>query len=965
MRASRDALQTGDRKSPKKSGGTDRIEVDGACEHNLKNLDVAFARGQITVVTGVSGSGKSSLAFDTVLAEAQRRFFYTLSHYSRQFLDLGTRPAVRRVSGLSPAIALAQNETQPSRRATVGTLTDTSELLGVMFARFGEPRCPTHGVPTGATTVEAIVQRILAEFDGETIAISVPLAAEKKGSFRAQLTAFAAKGYLRAFIDGEVVPLAPLPKLEREEKHTIKLIVDHVKVKAAGRDRLQRSIETALAENRDGPVCEFHVATKIGALDLTRGGTCSTAGGCPVCGFSWPRLDARYFSSNSLGRCKSCFGFGIDLDGAVPDGDEEGTAAEATDDNESQDGSGGDATGSSDIGVVATRDVCPDCRGTGVDKEFGAIILGGKGVQELLSMPIINLARAVDELIVSPLRANPAFVRVADELRAGLARIIDVGLDYVTLSRRVRSLSGGEAQRLKLSGILTDSLHGVLYVLDEPSQGLHPAELDRLWTSLVRLKEQGSTVIIVDHDEELMRRADAIVDLGPGGGADGGHLMARFAPASAAKFASQSRTAWYLSRPGGERFANGTAQSMSTRTAGATTAQPDRIVLEGARRHNLSVPRVQFLRGALNVVTGVSGAGKTSLVVGTLWRNIVALRNASIAGVRARRADERKALTEGRTGRPELAPRRSAAKAAAKKKSPAAAAAAAASSAKAANTAVGVSAAEIDRLLVDCTSMIGWEGLTSIELIDRRPIAKSSISMPASYLEIFGELRDLYALLPDAQIAGLTARSFSLYTDGGRCPVCRGRGETSLSMRFLADARVRCTECEGRRYRPTVLDVRYDGRNLSEVLDLTIAEAARHFAAHQRIVSRLKPAIDLGLGYLKLGQPTASLSGGEAQRLKIVPYLQRRAGPETLLILDEPTTGLHFEDVGKLLAVLRGLADAGATIITIEHSRDVILASDWMIDLGPGAAAAGGRLIYEGKPGDARAAKGSVTGKWL
>ncbi len=864
------------------------IEVHGACEHNLKDIDVVFERGKITVVTGVSGSGKSSLAFDTVLAEAQRRFFYTLSHYSRQFLDLGTRPAVRRVTGLSPAIALAQNETQPSRRATVGTLTDSSELLGVLFARFGTQTCPTHGTPTAATTTAAIVDRIMDEFDGETLAISVPLAESKKGIFKAQLTAFANKGYLRAWIDGAVVPLSPLPVLEREEKHTIKMIVDHVKIKAGGRERLLRSIETALAENKDGPVCEFHVASKLGELDLTRGGTCSLNGGCPICGFSWPKLDSRYFSANSLGRCTACFGLGVDVPGSQLGSSKELAVGDETD----QEGESSEDASSLDF-----LDICESCRGTGVDAQSAAIKLADKSVHDLLTMPLTELENWTAQQLVGTMKDNPAFVRVASEVRGMIKRMVDVGLGYVTLSRRVRSLSGGEAQRLKLAGILTDSLHGVLYVLDEPSQGLHPAELDRLWQSLEKLKAQGSTVLIVDHDESLMRRADAIVDLGPGGGASGGRLMARFAPNQAASFARDSLTARHLSQP--RRW-----HADPSEAAGDTSW----ITLKGASLHNLRIPQVRFRRGAINVVTGVSGAGKTSLAVGTLWSNLKNLTSGS----------------RGTSGR--------------SKKNPA---------------------------LRHCTSLEGWEGITTIDLIDRRPVAKSSVSMPASYLDILGELRDLYAQIPEAQIAGLDARAFSLHTEGGRCPECKGKGETSLSMRFLADARVRCSVCEGKRYKQAVLDVRYDGRNLAEVLDLTLEEAAQHFASHRKIAQRLQPALDLGLGYLKLGQPTASLSGGEAQRLKIVPYLQKKVGANALFVLDEPTTGLHFGDVERLLKVLRNLAAAGATIITIEHNTDVILAADWMVDLGPGAASGGGTLVWEGTPVEAHTCKTSQTAQFL
>jgi excinuclease ABC subunit A len=488
------------------------------------------------------------------------------------------------------------------------------------------------------------------------------------------------------------------------------------------------------------------------------------------------------------------------------------------------------------------------------------------------------------------LGANPAAVRVASEARAAISRIVEIGLGYLTLARRIRSLSGGEAQRLKLAGILAETLRGVLYVLDEPSQGLHPTEIDRLLAALRRLTASGNTVLVVDHDELLMRHADWIIDLGPGGGARGGRLMAKFRPSEAARFAAQSATARHLSD-----------KSLVTggrlRRAGA--AAGDAIKIEGARRNNLALAAVHFPRGAMTVVTGVSGAGKSSLVLQTLYVNAQAAAQAAGRGHRQAK----------KSGAPAKAQWRHADK------------------------------------------ISGLDGLTTVALVDRRPVAKSSVSMPATYLDVFGEIRDLFAAQPDAQVMGLTARSFSLSADAGRCPECKGRGELSLTMRFLADARVRCPVCKGARYIGNTLAVRYLGLTISEVLELTLDEVVERFKNHRKIMQRLEPAVALGLGYLKLGQPSASLSGGEAQRLKLVPHLARlrgKAGGETLLILDEPTTGLHFEDVQRLLTVLGELVQAGTTVVAIEHNADVIKAADWRIDLGPGSAAAGGKLMAEG-----------------
>lgn len=840
--------------------GMTTIEVRGASEHNLRDVDVSIERGAITVITGVSGSGKSSLAFDTILAEAQRRFFYTLSHYSRQFLDLSNRPQVRSVSGLSPAIALAQNETLPSRRATVGTLTDAGELLGVLFARFGAQHCPTHHLPTAALTREEIADRLLETQNGATLALCVSVAEAKKGTFKPQLTAFSAKGYLKAYIDGELKSLTPVPSLAREEKHTIKLMVDFVKVKPESRARLLRSIDTTLDEGQG--FGEWYVVDAQGHPNLAQGGVFSVKGGCSQCGFAWPRLDPRYFSANSLGKCESCRGLGVPLVGEDADGDD-------------------DADGGEDGSKTVGEPVCPTCTGTGLSPRMNAIRLADFTPTEIGTMPMTRLHGTIASLLATKIADNPAFRRVAEELLGILQRLLDVGLTYLTLTRRIRSLSGGEAQRLKLAGILAGSLRGVLYVLDEPSQGLHPSEIDTLLKTLRRLKEAGNTIIIVDHDEAVMRGADWIVDLGPGGGAAGGRIMATFKPEEASTFARVSETARHLS-----------TKAVQSQSPSIPPLQAyDYLEIEGASLHNLRIPKVRFPKGGLSVVTGVSGAGKSSLVLGTLYPNaarLVAAKGASIP-------------------------------------------------------------------LQHCKTLQGWEGLAQVFLVDRKPIAKSSVSMPGSFLDVMGELRDLFAAQTEAQVLGLKARDFSISVEGGRCPECKGRGEISLAMRFLADSRVLCPVCKGQRFRSNVLGVQYLHLSIAEVLNLTLTEVVEHFKNHKKIVTRIAPALELGLGYLKLGQPTASLSGGEAQRLKLVPHLFRgiggqRLGQGTLIILDEPTTGLHFEDVGRLIGVLRRLTSYGVSIVAIEHNADVIMAADWRIDLGPGASAEGGRLVFEGQP---------------
>jgi excinuclease ABC subunit A len=839
----------------------DFITVRGATEHNLKNIDIDIKRGAITVITGVSGSGKSSLAFDTVLAESQRRFFYTLSHYSRQFLDLGTRPAVRKISGLSPAIALAQNETAPSRRSTLGSLTDISELLAVLYARFGQQLCPKHRRPTSAMTKDEIVRHLIASANGKTVALVVPLAESKKGIFRKELTQYSTKGYTKAWIDGAVVELDPLPVLVRDEKHTIKVLVDLLKVKSESPERLTRGVQSVL--DQSGGYGEWIFVESQGqgsatktTWDVANKHVFSTKGGCPECGFAWPRLDSRYFNSNSLGRCEDCDGYGVlDVD----------------DESENED------DGSDAVALAETR--CKPCSGTGVQKDAAAILLGQHTIQDLLNLPLTALASTFSDLGKhgAP-RGNLAFDRVHSEITSSITRLLDMKLGYLSLARRVRSLSGGEAQRVKLSGILSANLRGILYVLDEPSQGLHHTEMATMIGHLKDLRDQGNTIIVVDHDEDIMRAADYIVDLGPTGGRDGGHVLASFPPKEAGRWIKESKTAESLSR---------VRHTPKRRKIDRT--DHEFLTFTKPRMNNLKMDLVKIPLEAMTVVTGVSGAGKSSLVLGVIFPNLVAAMNIAESKI---------------------------------KNSP----------------------------WKYCDDFTGHLRVQRVDLIDRRPVAKSSVSMPATYLDVLGELRDLYASLPDSQVAGLTAKSFSMHLEGGRCPECKGRGQLNLSMRFLADARIQCPVCRGRRFRPHVLDIKFNGLSIYDVLNLSVDEAVSKFAHHRRIVQKLAPAQRLGLGYLTLGQPSASLSGGEAQRLKMVPYFTKKMGQGSVLILDEPTTGLHFEDVQLLIAVMRELTDLGVTLIVVEHNEDVILASDWCLTVGPQSADQGGKLIYEGVP---------------
>lgn len=820
------------------------ISIRGAREHNLKNIDLDIMRGKITVITGVSGSGKSSLAFDTILAESQRRFFYTLSHYTRQFLDLGTRPAVGQITGLSPAIALSQSETQPSSRATVGTLTDTSELLGVLFARFGERLCPIHDISADGVDIDVIIDLIFKSHEGKTIGIAAPVVQKKKGVFRKQLTSFAEKGYVKALIDSEICDLDPLPELNKDLKHDISIIIDFIKVDNSKKARLKRSLETAISLGNEIGQC--FVAKKNGTLTEDTLQSFSISKGCPQCGFSWPKLDSRHFSINSLGACSTCKGMGyLKLD-------EEETLTSVD---------------------IKSMKPCSSCHGSGLKKELEAITFYKHNPRTLSLMSIDDLCHLFKKIKADKSISNPACQRILLEISDHLNRIQSIGLGYLNLSRRVKSLSGGEGQRLRLSNVISENLRGVLYILDEPSQGLSHKEIDFVWSNLESLKKSGNTIIIVDHDENFIRKADQIIDLGPEGGSQGGSIVAIFKPNEAAKYSKQSKTASYLSKT--------KEQSVQRKPK---TKPRHWMEIEKPSLNNLKMPSIRIPTGALTVVTGPSGSGKSSLILGTLYPNLLAQLNGQ------------------------------------------------------------------SKQSLHCSRFKGPKSLDKLILIDRKPIAKTSVSMPATYLDIFTDLRQLFAKLPEAQIAGLTARSFSLSVDDGRCKECKGKGMLSLSMKFLSDAKVQCPECNGARYQPFVLDVQYKGHSLSDILALTIEEVLDLFSSFRKISKKLQPAVDLGLGYLILGQPSSSLSGGEAQRLKLVPYLSKQVSESSVLLLDEPTRGLHFEDVERLNTQLERIRSMGSSVIVIEHHEAVINKADWVLELGPGSGNEGGLIAKEFQP---------------
>ena len=850
------------------------INVFGAFENNLKHCDVKIPKQAISIVTGVSGSGKSSLVFDTILSSSQRNFFYTLSHYSRQFLDLGSRPKLRSISGLSPCISLAQNETLPSIRATVGTLTDIGELLGVLYAsHLSKKYCPTHNLEvTGISKSEIYdhVQKVVSSNKFNT-AICFPVVEKKKGNYKTKLDSYYKKGFIRCFIDSSIYTLDNPPELNKEQKHTIKIIVDILSSSSSSK-RLESSVNTALEESSGIVEC-------IDVENLYDVKRFSSQEGCPVCGYSWPRLNSRYFSANSLGRCSYCNGLGFD-----PKAKAKSETLKNINEEEASDHI------DKDINLELEDLSCNYCEGTGLDSSLKYIKINNKSIIDLYSMSIDQLKLFLDELYTT-YQTDKVYEKLYLELQNLIRKILELNLGYLSLSRRIWSLSRGELQRLKLSGILIENLRGIIYILDEPSQGLHPSEIDILINALKELKQKGNTVIIVDHDEMLMRASDHIIDLGPGGGSQGGQVVACFAPNQAHLYKTISSTAKKLSE-NINVFDNLSGSYSDTDNKNS----PSFIQILNPRYHNLKMDRIRFLKHKLNVITGVSGAGKTT-TMNLLYKHLKLYLKTAKSSFKQCRLE-------------------------------------------------------------------GIEDISKVELVDKKLVSRSTISMPATYLDVFTDIRELYGQLPDAQISSLTPASFSLMKDNGRCEECQGRGQVTLKMRFLSDARITCPVCGGKRYKPHLLDIKYNKLSISDVLNLNLEDALKHFSTHKSIVKKLSPAVELGLGYLKLGLPTISLSGGEAQRLKIVPYLVKQNNSSSCIILDEPTSGLHFEDVAKLIRCLKKLTDLGTSVIIVEHHPDIIRQADWIVDLGPGSSDMGGNLVYEGNLAGLIKSN-SITGKFL
>ena len=917
--------------------GITKISVRGARQHNLKNIDVEIPRNALTVVTGLSGSGKSSLAFDTVYAEGQRRYVETLSAYARQFLDQMERPDVDAIDGLSPSISIEQKTTSRSPRSTVGTITEIYDYLRLLFASVGVPHCPKCGRAITRQSAEQIVQRVMSLTPEERVMVLAPIVRGRKGEFKKEMEKLVQHGFTRARIDGELVNLEDDIPLDKRKNHTIEVVVDRLLVKPGIEHRLELSI--GLAMKLAGGLVQ--VAVVGGEEQLY-----SERLACPDCGINVPQLEPRSFSFNSAyGACPECHGLGsrydfdpakviVDwskplLDGGLGPGSASQNlihmlqitaAAHGFDlntpfekfpekvQNLLLNGESGRSGKTGFMGILAylkraledstsegyreflldymSATDCPACQGRRLRPESLAVKVNGMSVAEFTGLPVTRALEAAQKIHLAGREAIIAG-RIVHEIVERLQFLNAVGLGYISLDRSAATLSGGEGQRIRLATQIGSKLRGVLYVLDEPSIGLHHRDNDRLLKALEELRDLGNTVLVVEHDEETIRRADYVVDLGPGAGRHGGELVAHGTPQEILKI-PQSLTGAYLS---GKLQIDMRAQRR--RPNGAA------ITVLGARDNNLKNLDVAFPLGVINVVTGVSGSGKSTLVNDILYR--------ALAKVLYRSREE--------TG---------------------------------AHKAIS-----------------GAENIDKVIRIDQSPIGRTPRSNPATYTGVFSQIRDLFAMLPESRERGYKPGRFSFNVSGGRCEACQGEGQRRIEMNFLPDVYVLCEVCGGRRYNHETLAVRYKGYSIADVLESPVSDALPILENIPQVKQKLQTLVDVGLGYIHLGQSAVTLSGGEAQRIKLARELSKRQTGRTLYLLDEPTTGLHFDDVKKLLDVLHRLTDLGNTIVIIEHNLDVIRNADWIIDLGPEGGEDGGRIVAQGTPEQVARHRKSYTGQAL
>jgi excinuclease ABC subunit A len=932
------------------------IRVRGARTHNLKNVDLDLPRDRLIVVTGLSGSGKSSLAFDTLYAEGQRRYVESLSAYARQFLSMMDKPDVDSIEGLSPAIAIEQKATSHNPRSTVGTVTEIYDYLRLLYARAGIPRCPDHLIDLTAQTVSQMVDQVLRLPEGTAAALLAPMVSERKGEHFEILENLSAQGFVRVRIDGRIHEMEALPKLDPKRKHTIEAVVDRMRIRPDAAQRLAESFETAL--RLSGGLARLSFLDEPSREELVF----SSRHACPMCGYSVPPLEPKLFSfNNPAGACPACDGLGVkqffdpqrvvvhpDLSlasGAIRGWDRrnvyyfqliQSLARHYKFDIETPwnelpariqqvllSGSGEEAiefrytegkgrtsrrqhqfegilpnlerryretesiTVREELAKFLGVRPCPECNGTRLNRGARFVFVADRSLPEAAHLTVGKALEFFRSLSLPGWRGEVA-AKIVKDVADRLRFLVDVGLDYLTLDRSAETLSGGEAQRIRLASQVGSGLTGVMYILDEPSIGLHQRDNQRLLGTLKALRDIGNTVIVVEHDEEAILEADFVVDLGPGAGAHGGEIVAQGTPREIQTHTA-SITGQYLS--GKRKIALPVLR---------TPFDPQKLIrVVGARGNNLRNVTVEIPIGLFTCVTGVSGSGKSTLINDTLYGHAAARLNGTV-----------------------------------------------------------VDAAPCDRIE-------GLEQVDRIIDIDQSPIGRTPRSNPATYTGLFAPLRELFAAVPEARARGYDAGRFSFNVKGGRCEACHGDGVIKVEMHFLPDVYVPCDVCKGQRYNRETLEIRYRGKNVFEVLDMTVEDAHRFFQNVPAIAGKLQTLTDVGLSYVRLGQNATTLSGGEAQRVKLARELAKRSTGRTLYLLDEPTTGLHFHDVAQLLDVLHRLRDEGNTIVVIEHNLDVIKTADWVIDLGPEGGEGGGQIIATGTPEKIAATADSATGGFL
>ena len=933
----------------------DTILVRGARTHNLKNIDLDIPRDKLIVITGLSGSGKSSLAFDTLYAEGQRRYVESLSTYARQFLSMVEKPDIDHIEGLSPAISIEQKSTSHNPRSTVGTITEIYDYLRLLFARAGEPRCPDHDLPLKAQTVSQMVDQVLALPEGSKLMLLAPVVKDRKGEHLHLLDNLRRQGFIRARIDGLICDLDEAPALDKRKKHSIEVVVDRFKVKEGLGIRMAESFETALA-----------LAEGVALISYMDGDNedlmFSAKFACPICNYSLSELEPKLFSfNNPFGACKTCDGLGIhqffDVDriiqhpeasiaeGAIRGWDRRSlfyfnmlsSLAEhydfdiekpwkdlsqlhqqkilfGSDDEEitfnymndrgtvfrrqhsfegvipNMERRYRDTESNSvreDLNKFMATSACPDCDGTRLCKSARNVYVDNKRIEDIVAMPV---GECFDyfETIDLPGRQGQIAEKIIKEIRDRFCFLVDVGLNYLSLNRSAETLSGGEAQRIRLASQIGAGLVGVMYILDEPSIGLHQRDNERLLKTLVRLRDLGNTVIVVEHDEDAIKAADYIIDIGPGAGVHGGEIVA-MGDSDAITSNPKSITGQFLSGVRGIRVPKKRHIS-----------QGKSLDILGAKANNLTGIDATIPVGLFTCITGVSGSGKSSLINGILYPAAAT------------------ALNKASTLKP------------------------------AAHKVIN-----------------GLEHFDKCIDINQSPIGRTPRSNPATYTGIFTPVRELFAGTQEARSRGYTPGRFSFNVKGGRCEACQGDGVTKVEMHFLPDIYVSCDVCKGKRYNRETLDITFKGKNIHQVLDMTIEDASVFFESIPSVSRKLQTLMDVGLSYIKLGQAATTLSGGEAQRVKLSKELSKRDTGKTLYILDEPTTGLHFHDIEQLLSVLHRLRDHGNTVVVIEHNLDVIKTADWILDLGPEGGAGGGKIVAAGTPEDVVKVKGSHTGRFL